>query len=86
MTCYRQIKGDTYEDFIFYNISSEYDSVYYFKDVPENIISKTNLYNNYEIYYKYKNCDIGADLVAVKNDNIYFIQCKNFSNTISIND
>jgi len=36
------------------------------------------------MYIKYKNCDIGADLVAIKDNQVYFIQCKNFSQTISI--
>jgi len=83
---YRQLKGKTYEEFILQNLLSEYDNVYFFKETPEYIISKTKLYNNYELYNKYKNCDIGADLVAVKDDVVYFIQCKNHEQSISIND
>jgi len=86
MNEYRQIKGNTYEEYVLNNLLSYYDNVYYFKDTPEYIIAKTKLYNNYEIYTKYKNCDIGADLVAIKDKQVYFIQCKNFNNTISIND
>lgn len=83
---YRQIKGFTYEEFVFNSLLNDFDNVYYFKDTPEFIIAKTKLYLNQQIYHKYKNCDIGADLVAVKDDEVYFIQCKNFSQTISIND
>lgn len=86
MTEYKKIKGDTYEKYVMDNLLSEYDNVYYFKDTPEFIISNTKLYSNYDVYLKYKNCDIGCDLVAVKNEQVYFIQCKNFSQTISIND
>ena len=86
MNEYRQIKGNTYEQFVLDNLLSIYDNVFFFKDTPEYIISKTKLYSNYEIYIKYKNSDIGADLVAIKDDQVYFIQCKNFDQTISIND
>jgi superfamily II DNA or RNA helicase len=74
-------KGINYE-----HLTDLYDSVYFFKDTPENIIAKTELYDDLIIYNKYKNCDIGADLVAVKDDKIYFIQCKNYSCTIGIDD
>lgn len=86
MTEYRQIKGNTYEEFVFDSLLNEYDNVYFFKETPESVIAKTKLYSNYDMYLKYKNCDIGADLVAVKDEQVYFIQCKNFHNTISIND
>ena len=86
MDNYTQLKGNTYEEYVLHYLLNDYDNVYFFKDTPENIISKTKLYNNYDIYNKYKNCDIGADLVAIKNDVIYFIQCKNYNDTISIND
>ena len=86
MNEYRQNKGYTYEEYVLNYLYNEYDSVYLFKDTPEDIIAKTKLYSNYDIYLKYKNCDIGADIVALKDNTVYFIQCKNFDNTISIND
>jgi superfamily II DNA or RNA helicase len=86
MSNYKQIKGNTYEDYVLNSLLNEYDNIYHFKDTPEYIIAKTKLYSNKEIYQKYKNCDIGADLVAIKNNDVFFIQCKNFSDTISIND
>ena len=86
MTTYNLYKGNTYEEFVLNHLLNDYDNVYFFRDTPEYIISKTKLYANYDLYLKYKNCDIGADLVAVKNDIVYFVQCKNFSNIISIND
>jgi len=86
MTEYNQLKGNTYEEFVLNNLLNKYDAVYYFKETPEDIIAKTKLYSKYDIYQKYKNSDIGADLVAIKDDQVYFIQCKNFNQTISIND
>jgi superfamily II DNA or RNA helicase/phage anti-repressor protein len=83
---YIQTKGYAYEDFVCNSLINEYDAVYKFSETPEYIIAKTKLYTNKEIYLKYSNCDIGADLVAVKDDQIYFIQCKNYDNVISIND
>lgn len=81
-----KIKGDLYELFVLNTLSNDFDSVYFFQDTPEYIIAKTNLRSKYDIYLKYKNCDIGADLVAIKDNQVYFIQCKNYSGTISIND
>lgn len=52
MTEYRQIKGNTYENFVLNFLLNDYDNVYYFKDTPEYIIAKTKLYLNYEIYLK----------------------------------
>ncbi len=83
---YTKTKGDSYESFILkYLISNGYEA-WSFKTTPEKIIAKTNLYKKYDIYNKYRYSDIGADIVAHKNDTVYFIQCKNFNGTISIND
>ena len=48
-------------------------SAYFFKNTPEHIIKKTSLYNNLYTYNKYKNCDIGSDIIAIKDDIVYFI-------------
>jgi predicted helicase len=82
-----KIKGDLYEQFVLDTLATEYDYVYYFKNTPEYYIAKTNLHLKYDIYHKYKNSDIGSDLVAIKGEQVYFIQCKNYtSNTIGIDD
>jgi superfamily II DNA or RNA helicase len=86
LTNYIQKKGYSYEKYILDLSKNDYDDIWFFKDVPEYIIAKTSLYDSYELYTKYRNCDIGADLVAIKDDQIYFIQCKNYDNIISIND
>jgi hypothetical protein len=42
---------------------------------------ENNLIKDYEVFCKYR-YDIGADLVAYKDNKYYFIQCKNFNDTI----
>lgn len=76
-----KLKGDAYEEYVLRTIYKEYDQVWFYKDTPEYIINRTKLCNKYP---KYKNCDIGADLVSIKNNIIYFIQCKNYNDTIGI--
>jgi superfamily II DNA or RNA helicase len=88
LSSYIQAKGYAYEQFVHdqIKISNDFDDVWFFKSTPENIIAKTSLYDSYETYSKYRNSDIGADLVAVRNNKVFFIQCKNYDQTISIND
>ena len=86
MKLYKHNKGNNYELFILNKLKLQYDEVFLFKFTPERILQHTKLFNNYDIYTKYKNCDIGADLVAVKDNQIYFIQCKNHNDTLCIND
>jgi superfamily II DNA or RNA helicase len=86
MNLYKYNKGNNYELFVLNKLKLQYDEVFLFKFTPERILQHTKLFNNYDIYTKYKNCDIGADLVAVKDNQVYFIQCKNHNDTLCIND
>ena len=89
LTNYIQTKGYTYEIYIlnhFKELKNEYDDIWLFKDIPEYIIAKTSLYDSYDLYCKYRNSDIGADLIGIKNNIVFFIQCKNYDDVISIND
>jgi superfamily II DNA or RNA helicase len=86
LTDYIQTKGYAYEQYVYEKLKKKFDNIWFFKNVPEYVIKKTKLYNSYDIYTKYRNSDIGADLVAIKNDIVYFIQCKNYDTVISIND
>jgi len=86
MNLYKQNKGYNYELFILNKLKLQYDEVFFYKFTPERILQHTKLFNNYDIYTKYKNCDIGADLVAVKDGEVYFIQCKNHNDTLCINN
>jgi hypothetical protein len=42
---------------------------------------ENKMIKNYETFCKYR-YDVGADLVAFKENKYYFIQCKNYSDTI----
>ena len=44
MDKYRQVKGKTYEEYVLENTLTDFDKVYFFKDTPEHIISKTKLF------------------------------------------
>ena len=73
--------GDAYEYFVLKLIKKDFDQVWHWSNVPEYVLYELNIIRNYDIFSKYR-YDIGADLVAKKNDIYYFIQCKNFSDTI----
>ena len=78
---YRQNIGFSYEYYVLDQIKNDYDYVWHWRDFPEKLMYENNLINDYEIYCKYR-YDIGADLVAMKDNKYYFIQCKNFNDTI----
>jgi superfamily II DNA or RNA helicase len=73
--------GFTYEYFVLDQIKNDYDKVWHWKDFPEKLMYNNNLIKDYDTFCKYR-YDIGADLVALKNDKYYFIQCKNYNDTI----
>jgi superfamily II DNA or RNA helicase len=73
--------GFSYEYYVLDKIREDYDKVWHWKDFPEKLMYENNLIDDYEIFSKYR-YDIGADLVALKNNKYYFIQCKNFKDTI----
>ena len=78
---YAKKVGTSYEYFVLENIKKEYEQVWHWKDFPEKLMYENNLIKNYDTFCKYR-YDIGADLVAFKNNKYYFIQCKNFNETI----
>jgi superfamily II DNA or RNA helicase/phage anti-repressor protein len=73
--------GLAYEYYVLDQIKKDYEKVWHWKDFPEKLMYANNLIRDYEIYSKYR-YDIGADLVAFKNNKYYFIQCKNYNDTI----
>ena len=77
----KKIIGDSYEYYILDKIKNDYDKVWHWKDFPESILYELNIIKDYDIFSKYR-YDIGADLVAKKDNVYYFIQCKNFKDTI----
>jgi len=80
-THYAHKVGLAYEYFVLEQIKKDYEKVWHWKNFPEKLMYENNLINNYEIFCKYR-YDIGADLVAFKDNKYYFIQCKNYNDTI----
>ena len=80
---YRQRIGTEYEYFVLEHIKNIYDKVWHWLDFPEKLLYELNIISDYDKFKKYRN-DIGTDLVAFKDNKYYFIQCKNFKETIYI--
>jgi superfamily II DNA or RNA helicase len=80
---YRQLIGTKYEYYVLECIRKDYENVWHWKDFPEKLLYELNIIKDYDKYKKYR-ADIGADLVAFKDNKYYFIQCKNFKDTIFI--
>jgi superfamily II DNA or RNA helicase/phage anti-repressor protein len=80
---YRQQIGINYEYYVLEHIQQNYDKVWHWSKFPEKILYELNIIKDYDKFKKYRN-DIGADLVAFKDNKYYFIQCKNFKDTIYI--
>jgi predicted helicase len=80
---YRQVVGTKYEYYVLEHIRKDYDKVWHWKDFPEKLMYELNLIKDYDKFKKYR-IDIGSDLVAYKDNKYYFIQCKNFKDTIYI--
>jgi superfamily II DNA or RNA helicase len=78
---YAHTVGKTYEYFVLEQIKKDYDKVWHWSDFPEKLMYENNLIKDYNIFCKYR-YDIGADLVAFKDNKYYFIQCKNYNDTI----
>lgn len=80
-------KGDNYEKFVLnYLLSIEkYDYVWLWKDIPEKILFEENIITDY-MNYSFARNDIGIDILAKKNDNYTYVQCKNFANSVCVHD
>ena len=80
-THYAHKVGLAYEYYVLNQIKKDYEKVWHWKDFPEKLMYENNLIKDYNIFCKYR-YDIGADLVAFKDNKYYFIQCKNYNDTI----
>lgn len=78
---YAQKVGFAYEYFVLEQIKNDYDKVWHWRDFPEKLMYENNLIKDYNTFCKYR-YDIGADLVGFKDNKYYFIQCKNYNDTI----
>jgi hypothetical protein len=73
--------GLEYEKFVLDYIKNKYKTCYLWNDIPIGILSD-KFYKNCKIFD-----DIGCDIIGINHDDtIDYIQCKNYSNTISISD
>lgn len=82
-----KLKGDNYENYILQYLINiqKYDKAWLWKNIPEKILFEENIildYNN----YSYVRNDIGIDILAAKDNEYHYIQCKNYENTICIED
>ena len=80
---YRQKIGTSYEYYVLEQIRKYFEKVWHWIDFPEKLLYELNIIKDYDKFKKYR-IDIGADLVAFKDNKYYFIQCKNFKDTIFI--
>lgn len=90
-----KIKGDKYEEYICNYLNSFKNKIaYLWRDVPEQLLFEANLITDYNQHrLKRKNNDkinplqdIGIDIVFIKNHEFYFVQCKDYTNTIPVSD
>ena len=68
--------GLTYEYFVLEQIQKDYDKVWHWKNFPKELMYKNNLIKDYNNFCKYR-YNIGADLVAMKDNKYYFIHTYN---------
>lgn len=89
-----KIKGDLYEIFInsYLNTLDSTKNSYLWRDIPEFILYQANLitcYNEHRLKRKSDKInplqDIGLDIITVNNnDDIIFIQCKNYTGMVNV--
>lgn len=84
-------KGKKYELYVQNHIGSKYTDTYLWNQIPINIFNQTNIYKNY--YEKRKNIkstntfiDTGCDILYKKNNDWIIVQCKNYTDTICMNN
>lgn len=78
-------KGFAYEKHVLETLRKKYDNIWLWKDVPESILFTNKIIMNYENYCETRK-DIGIDIVAIKNETVEYIQCKNYENNVCIDD
>lgn len=67
--------GNMYEIYILNLLKANYDNIWLTKEIPNNIVKECNFPNCIDII----TCDFGFDILAIKGNTRYFIQCKNFT-------
>src|SRR5438477_12414228 len=78
-------KGRRYEDYVIEVLRPEYDYIWLWKNAPEKILITHGIIDigNYSEYSESRK-DIGMDIVAIKDNKLTFIQCKNYEDTVCV--
>ncbi|ARF08015.1 putative helicase [Catovirus CTV1] len=80
--------GASYEKYIleYLKNNEKYDNVWLWKDIPEKILYEEKIITDYAKYSLVRN-DIGIDILAKKNNEYIYVQCKNYNkNSICVQD
>ena len=82
-----KIKGDAYELFILNHLITveNYDCAWLWKNVPEKVLFEENIIDDYADY-SYARNDIGIDIIALKDNKYIYVQCKNYEESICVQD
>jgi hypothetical protein len=83
---FNNMYGISYEYYVINNIIDEYEQIWHWKDFPLEKLKEILDLENKNILDTYKDDDIGFDVIGYKNNEYYFIQCKNFTDTITVYD
>ena len=75
----KKIKGDLYEIYVLDHILSNklYEKAWLCKDTPDEVIINSGIKIN-EPKFNLVRDDFGVDIIAIKENKTYFIQCKKF--------
>jgi predicted helicase len=79
-------KGLSYEYYIYDHIKNLYEYVWHSTEISEKIFNDLYLNINYITYSTLYRYDIGFDILAYKNNEYYYIQCKNYNSDLCISD
>jgi superfamily II DNA or RNA helicase/prophage antirepressor-like protein len=78
-----KLKGDNYEKYVLNHLKKDHTNIWLWKDVPERILFDNNIIINYDEYCENRK-DIGIDVVGLKDNKLYFYQCKNHQSTVTL--
>ncbi len=78
-----KIFGDNYENYVLNREKYLYDDMWLWKHIPEIILFDHNIIKDYDEYSETRK-DIGIDIVGIKNNKLYFYQCKNHTDSVTL--
>ena len=75
--------GDNYEYYVLDKLKETHNMIWLWKNVPEKILFDHNIILDYNEYCESRK-DIGIDIVGLKDDKLYFYQCKNYQDSVML--